>query len=69
MKQSFCMTWAILISSTYYPEGTLLGAGETNELRRLSTSPGCFEAGPEKAQCQQLTLETAAILMIYFTFR
>ena len=36
MKQIFCMTWAILISSTYHPEGTLPGAGETNELRRLN---------------------------------
>lgn len=58
------MTCAILTSSTYDPEGTRLGAGETMGLRRLSTGPGCCEAGPGKAQCQLLTLETVVTLMI-----
>lgn len=62
MKQIIHTTQAILIGSTYSSEGTLLVAGETNELRQLSTSPGCFEAGPEKAQYPQVTLGTVAIL-------
>ena len=65
MKQIFCMTWAILISSTYYPEGTLLGAGETNELRRLSTIPGCWA---RKGTMSAADIENRSNTQIYFTF-
>ena len=65
MKQIFCMTWAILISSTYHPEGTLPGAGETNELRRLSTIPGCWA---RKGIVSAADIENRSNTQIYFTF-
>ena len=65
MKQIFCMTWAILISSTYHPEGTLPGAGETNELRRLSTIPGCWA---RKGILSAADIENRSNTQIYFTF-
>lgn len=61
MKRVIFSTRAIPISSTFYPEGTLLGAGETNELRQLSPSPGRCKAESE------LPAETGEILTTYLT--